>query len=223
MPSFPVNKVAFATLVGLAIGDTTYAGYNPSYAPELGSTPKRRAGYADYTSDIITTGGTETSSDFVANATTGDTVTVTWNTWPTSHKGSVTRWMAHCPDDLCAGTADADMTWFKISQSSYDEATDSWPTDYIAANLNWTFTLPTNLAGGQYLLRHELLAMHITGAPQIYPVAIKMQLTSSGSVTPSPTGTFPNMYTSSDDMAMSQNIYSGSALNAEFVVRGVAV
>ncbi|WVQ74453.1 hypothetical protein IAR50_004054 [Cryptococcus sp. DSM 104548] len=243
MSSFSAYKVAFATLAGLAvlpsalahghvtswqIGDTTYAGFNPSNAAELGSTPERATtnsdqGFADYTSDVIATGGTATSSDLVANATAGDTVIVTWNTWPTSHKGSVTQWMAHCPDDLCAGTAGADMEWFKISQSSYDESTDSWPTDYIAENLIWTFSLPTNLAAGQYLLRHELLAMHTTGAPQFYPVAIEMQLDSSGSTTPSPTGTFPDMYTSSDDMALTQNIYGGSALNAEFVVPGVAV
>ncbi|TYJ59091.1 hypothetical protein B9479_000080 [Cryptococcus floricola] len=243
MPSFLVNKVALATLAGLAalpsalahghvtswqIGDTTYAGFNPSNSAELGSTPERATtnsdqGFADYTSDVVATGGTATSSDLVANATAGDTVIVTWNTWPDSHKGSVTQWMAHCPDDLCAGTAGADMDWFKISQSSYDESSDSWPTDYIAENLIWTFTLPTNLAAGQYLLRHELLAMHTTGAPQFYPVAIEMQLESSGSTTPSPTGTFPDMYTSDDDMALTQNIYGGSALNAEFVVPGVAV
>ncbi|ODN97312.1 hypothetical protein L198_03875 [Cryptococcus wingfieldii CBS 7118] len=248
MPSFLVNKVALATLAGLAalpsalahghvtswqIGDTTYAGFNPSNSAELGSTPERATtnsdqGYADYTTDVVATGGTATSSDLVANATAGDTVIVTWNTWPESHKGPVTQWMAHCPDDLCAGTAGADMDWFKISQSSYDESSDSWPTDYIAKNLIWTFTLPTNLAAGQYLLRHELLAMHTTGAvshflPQFYPVAIEMQLESSGSTTPSPTGTFPDMYNSDDDMALTQNIYGGSALNAEFVVPGVAV
>ncbi|ODO04956.1 hypothetical protein I350_05567 [Cryptococcus amylolentus CBS 6273] len=248
MPSFLANKVALATLAGLAalpsalahghvtswqISDTTYAGFNPSYAAELGSTPERATtnsdqGYADYTTDVIATGGTATSSDLVANATAGDTVIVTWNTWPSSHKGSVTQWMAHCPDDLCAGTAGADMDWFKISQSSYDESSDSWPTDYIAENLIWTFTLPTNLAAGQYLLRHELLAMHTTGAvshflPQFYPVAIEMQLETSGSTTPSPTGTFPDMYDSDDNMALTQNIYGGSALNAEFVVPGVAV
>ncbi|ODN76865.1 hypothetical protein, variant 2 [Cryptococcus amylolentus CBS 6039] len=243
MPSFLANKVALATLAGLAalpsalahghvtswqIGDTTYAGFNPSNSAELGSTPERATtnsdqGPADYTTDVIATGGTATSSDLVANATAGDTVIVTWNTWPESHKGSVTQWMAHCPDDLCAGTAGADMDWFKISQSSYDESSDSWPTDYIAENLIWTFTLPTNLAAGQYLLRHELLAMHSTGAPQFYPVAIEMQLESSGSTTPSPTGTFPDMYDSDDDMALTQNIYGGSALNAEFVVPGVAV
>ncbi|WVQ79541.1 hypothetical protein IAT38_001640 [Cryptococcus sp. DSM 104549] len=237
------NKVALAGLVALAalpstlahghvvkwsIGGTEYAGFNPSNAAEYGATPERPTtnadqGFADFTTDVIATGGTDTGlNTLVADGKGGDTVVATWNTWPESHKGSVAEFMARCPDDKCAGVAGADLDWFKISEATYDAATDSWPTDSIASGLTWTCTLPSDIPSGQYLLRHELLAMHSTGAPQFYPVAIQLQLESSGTVTPSPTGKFPDMYLT-NNMATSQNIYAGSENNAAFVPPGVAV
>jgi cellulase len=51
----------------------------------------------------------------------------------------------------------------------------------------WTVTIPENLAPGNYVLRHEILALHSAGqanGAQFYPQCINLEVTGSGSATP---------------------------------------
>ena len=41
--------------------------------------------------------------------------------------------------------------------------------ELVANNNSWTSTIPATLKPGNYLLRHELLAIHTSNAPQWYP------------------------------------------------------
>lgn len=49
-------------------------------------------------------------------------------------------------------------------------------------NLKWTSTIPKNLAPGNYLIRHELLALHQANTPQFYPECAQLVVTGSGTV-----------------------------------------
>lgn len=49
-------------------------------------------------------------------------------------------------------------------------------------NLKWTSTIPSNLAPGNYLIRHELLALHQANTPQFYPECAQLVVTGSGTV-----------------------------------------
>jgi hypothetical protein len=98
--------------------------------------------------------------------------------------------MANC-EGSCDGQKGADLQWFKISEEGYDVKNHAWPTTIMAKALygyNRTFTLPTNLPDGQYLLSSTLLALHSAKAPQYYPTAwqIDYKGTASKKVTPSP-------------------------------------
>lgn len=50
--------------------------------------------------------------------------------------------------------------------------------------LKWSSKIPTNLAPGNYLIRHELLALHQSNAPQFYPECAQLVVTGSGSASP---------------------------------------
>lgn len=49
-------------------------------------------------------------------------------------------------------------------------------------NLKWTSKIPSNLAPGNYLIRHELLALHQANTPQFYPECAQLVVTGSGTV-----------------------------------------
>ena len=71
-----------------------------------------------------------------------------------------------------------------------------------------------------YLVRHEIIAMHSTGSPQVYPVCFQANLASSGSVVPSLTTTFPAAYQMNTDF-LTWNLYGGD--QSLFVAPGPAV
>lgn len=59
--------------------------------------------------------------------------------------------------------------------------------DLIKNNFSWDLTIP-NLAPGNYVLRHEIIALHAagqTGGAQAYPQCINIQVSGSGTIKPS--------------------------------------
>ncbi|WWC91508.1 uncharacterized protein L201_006454 [Kwoniella dendrophila CBS 6074] len=206
------------------VGGVEHPGFNPSNAAEYGKTAERPTdnsdqGFADYTSTIVACGGASAGSGLDTwDVNGGDSVTAHWNTWPDSHKGSIAEYMAACPDTGCDGVDAANLKWFKIAEDTFDGS--KWPTDTVVSTLDWTFKIPTDLKSGPYLVRHDLLAMHSTGAPQVYPVCFQANLISSGSVVPTETTTFPAAYKINDDF-LTWNIYGSD--NTQFVPPGPAV
>lgn len=109
------------------------------------------------------------------------------------HKGGSWNMMASCSGS-CIGQKAVDLSWFKISEDNYDPKTKEWPlsipdkpqpdmpnrpVDGIARS----FTLPTKLPGGEYLLSCTLLSVHSfegTAQPQYYSTAWRIRLAESG-------------------------------------------
>jgi hypothetical protein len=65
----------------------------------------------------------------------------------------------------------------------------TWASDQLVRNGNsWTVTIPSSLAPGDYVLRHEIIALHAAGSQngaQNYPQCINLRVTSGGGSTPS--------------------------------------
>ncbi|WVF67002.1 hypothetical protein IAT40_001745 [Kwoniella sp. CBS 6097] len=194
------------------IGGETKNGFNPSNPPQYGPTAERPTdnsdqGFADYTTGIVACGGLSVGSGLETwDVNAGDSVTANWNTWPDSHKGPVTEYMAACPASGCDGVDAASLQWFKIDEATFDGT--KWPSDTIVSSLAWTFKIPSDLAAGPYLVRHDIIAMHSTGAPQVYPVCFQANLISSGSAVPTDTVTFPEAYDLNDDFK-TWSLYGG--------------
>lgn len=90
-----------------------------------------------------------------------------------------------------------------------DFATQKWASaDLIANNGAWTTTIPASLAPGNYVLRHEIIALHGAGAlngAQNYPQCINIEITGSG--TASPTGTLGTALYKNTDPGIYLNPY----------------
>ncbi|GKT89039.1 cellulose-growth-specific protein [Colletotrichum tofieldiae] len=133
-----------------------------------------------------TAGGVEGSkpAKLVAKAAAGEEVTLNWTLWPESHIGPTITYMAKCPSDDCTtwqpGT---DAVWFKIQEEGREGTTNNWGAT------------PLMKAGNSgYLVRHEIIALHAAYAypgAQFYPGCHQIEVTGSGSTSPSDLVAFP--------------------------------
>lgn len=69
-----------------------------------------------------------------------------------------------------------------------DQATDVWGATQLTNNNNsWLVRIPTDIAPGNYVLRHEIIALHASGQPngaQNYPSCFSLAISSEGTENP---------------------------------------
>ncbi|KAG8806570.1 hypothetical protein FRC18_006030 [Serendipita sp. 400] len=136
--------------------------------------------------------GTET-----ATVAAGDTVGFALDT-PVYHQGVLNVYMSKAPAD--AASYDGSGGWFKIYEIS--AVTDggksiTFPTDNAS---KFTFTIPSSITSGDYLLRIEHIALHVAqsvGAAQFYISCAQLTVTGGGSAEPA-TVSIPGVYQATD-------------------------
>jgi cellulase len=88
----------------------------------------------------------------LAGATAGDSA----DPIDPSHKGPVITYMAKVTNATSLSVTG--LKWFKIQQDGLNTADQSWGVDRMIANKGKvTFTIPSCIPAGQYLLRHEVI------------------------------------------------------------------
>jgi cellulase len=125
------------------------------------------------------------------------------------HKGPVLDYLARVDDATSASAGD--LSFFKIDQKGLnDAATQSWASDDLIADGNaWTVTIPEDIAPGQYVLRHEIIALHSAqdaNGAQSYPQCINIEVTGSGTAEPEAVAA-TKLYTATDP-GISLSIYN---------------
>jgi hypothetical protein len=79
----------------------------------------------------------------------------------------------------------------------------------IANNNSWSVTIPTDIAPGNYVLRHEIIALHSAGesnGAQNYPQCVNLEISGTGTATPS--GTLGTALYSEADPGILFDIYA---------------
>ncbi|KAF7291755.1 CBM1 domain-containing protein [Mycena chlorophos] len=125
-----------------------------------------------------------------------------------SHKGPIMTYLAQIPNAL--QTDVTGLNWFKIYESGLvDPSSQTWAVDNMIANKGKvTFTIPECIPPGQYLLRHEIIALHAATAypgAQFYMECAQIVITGGGSAQPA-TVSFPGAYHGTDP-GITVNIY----------------
>ncbi|GAP92271.2 putative murein transglycosylase [Rosellinia necatrix] len=134
-----------------------------------------------------------------ASVKAGGSIDFQWTVWP-HDLGPVMTYVANCNGD-CASVDKTALRWVKIDEEGYDTTTKTWAAAKMINNNNtWTTTVPSTLAAGNYIFRHETIALHgassLNGA-QSYPQCFNIAITGSG--TDNPTGTLGiNLYKADD-------------------------
>lgn len=140
-------------------------------------------------------------------------------------------YMANCGGS-CSSANSNSLNWFKIAETgliSGNWPSGEWGTGQVLKTLKYTSKIPASLAPGEYMIRHELLAIHQANTPQLcvaliimsgicvdvinsYPECAQLKVTGSGSATPPASSTvkFPGGYSASDP-SININIYSADA------------
>lgn len=119
--------------------------------------------------------------------------------------------MANCNGD-CASVDKTSLEFFKIDESgliSDSNVPGTWASDNLISNNNtWTVTVPSSIAAGNYVMRHEIIALHSAGnknGAQNYPQCINLKVTGGGSDKPS--GTLGTALYKDTDSGILVNIY----------------
>ncbi|KIH91045.1 ankyrin repeat-containing protein [Sporothrix brasiliensis 5110] len=100
------------------------------------------------------------------------------------------RWFKIWEAGLLAGTGNlAEGIWYQKQFQHWDGSPDLWPV-----------TIPASLQAGLYVVRHEIVSIHIANRPQFYPECAHLNITGGGTELP-PTSfykTFPGAYSVDD-------------------------
>ncbi|KAF2841750.1 lytic polysaccharide monooxygenase, partial [Patellaria atrata CBS 101060] len=128
-----------------------------------------------------------TAGKAYVDAKAGDNIEFYWNTWPDSHKGPIINYIAPCNGE-CTSQSPGNLRWTKISQSGFISG-NTWVTDeLIKKNFTSSTILPRNLKAGNYVIRHEIIALHggvNDDGAQAYPQCLNLRVAGSGSASPS--------------------------------------
>ncbi|RYP70631.1 hypothetical protein DL771_005344 [Monosporascus sp. 5C6A] len=250
MPSYRKSTI-LAALAGAAsvsahghvtqvtAGGVTYKGFDPTSAP-FGPQPDsvtwsngaKDNGFvlsADVNNPDIICHLDATNAALTAPVAAGSDVSLTWNQWPESHKGPVIDYLADCGGD-CSTVDKTTLKWFKIKELGQLELgagggqVGKWADDLLLENgLTWTTTIPASIKPGNYVLRHELIALHEggnQGKTQMYPQCINLKITGSG--TESPEGVVGTELYTPTDPGILHNIYNDET-NPTYQIPGPAM
>ncbi|KAL8951174.1 MAG: hypothetical protein Q9222_002834 [Ikaeria aurantiellina] len=214
---------AHGMIQGIVAGGQYYPGYtigfaySPSHPPVVGwSIPEDKdTGFVNpgkYSNpDIICHKGA-TPAELYATVAAGETVELQWSKWPESHHGPVIDYLANCNGE-CTSVDKTKLQFNKIDGVGlldYSAMPGNWASDkLIAANNSWTVTIPKSVAPGNYVLRHEIIALHSSQNPdgaQNYPQCINLKVTGSGTDSLA-SGTVGTKLYKPDDAGILVNIY----------------
>jgi cellulase len=139
---------------------------------------------SDFASASIACHKSSKSNGAAVTVKAGNKVTLKWDTWPGTHAGPILDYLAPVTSFDVAATS---LLFTKIAASAWKSGSNpgAWVTDdLIKNNFSWDFTVPANLAAGNYVLRHEIIALHAAGqvgGAQAYPQCINLKVEGSGS------------------------------------------
>ncbi|KAF8195541.1 glycosyl hydrolase family 61-domain-containing protein [Pholiota molesta] len=120
-----------------------------------------------------------------------------------SHKGPLIAYLA--PIANATQSSVTGLPWFKIYEDGLDSGT--WAVDKLIANVGKvSFTIPSCVPAGQYLLRVEIIALHAASTypgAQLYMECAQIQITGGGSASPA------TLNATGTDPGITYNLYNG--------------
>ncbi|RPA72788.1 hypothetical protein BJ508DRAFT_67612 [Ascobolus immersus RN42] len=160
------------------------------------------------TEAAVRCGNGNTFAPSVCEVNAGGTITIEMHAQPGdrscnndaiggNHDGPVIVYLQKVDNALTSSGAGQ---WFKIYQNGL-VSKDYWGTDVLNANCGkQDLKIPADIAPGDYLLRTEVIALHVAGSPggaQHYVSCFQLKVTGGGSANPSGV-TFPGGYSAND-------------------------
>ncbi|KDQ51349.1 glycoside hydrolase family 61 protein [Jaapia argillacea MUCL 33604] len=167
------------------------------------------------TNAFVFCGQNATVASMVAPANPGSTVTFDWadsetGNWP-HNTGPLMTYMAKCGTTTCDQFDATNADFFKIDQVGKKSDGSTWWQQDIMNGDTFTLTLPQNIAPGDYLIRHEIIALHLAnsmGGAEFYPSCTQVRIGGSGTGTPGQTVQLPGAYSDTDPGIYDPNVFN---------------
>jgi len=131
-------------------------------------------------------------------------------------------YMALCDTSTCDKFNGSTAKWFKIDEIGKKSDGSTWYQQDVMNGQPVSVTLPTQVAPGDYLVRHEIIALHLAqtlGGAEFYPSCTQIRVGGSQTGTPNQTVSFPGGYNDNDPGIYDPNVYS----NQDYVFPGPPV
>lgn len=200
--SAATQVAAHGHISNVVINGVSYAGWDINSYPYMDDPPIVIAWETPNTSNAFITAEDYDDPDIICHrdaqnarghavVAAGDKVNLQWTPWPASHHGPLVTYLANCGDS-CETVDKTTLEFFKIEGVGLVDDTNPpgiWGADELIDNNNsWLVEIPPTLAPGFYVMRNEIIALHgasSKGGAQNYPQCINLQVTGSGSASPS--------------------------------------
>ncbi|KIY53143.1 glycoside hydrolase family 61 protein [Fistulina hepatica ATCC 64428] len=166
-------------------------------------------------------------ASLVASASPGSEFLIHWaggddQDWP-HEVGPLMAYLASCGDESCTTFNTSGASWFKIHQVARVDGV--WVQLDIHDGQPANLSLPSNLAPGNYILRHEIIALQnavYIGGAEFYPSCSQLEV--NGSQTGKPNSSdlvsFPGAYSETDPGIYDPDVYDTSV---KYIFPGPAI
>ncbi|KAI0072594.1 hypothetical protein K474DRAFT_361962 [Panus rudis PR-1116 ss-1] len=166
----------------------------------------------------IVCGQNAQKAKLVADAKPGSKVAFSWlagggQKWP-HNTGPMITYMAECTGTTCDKFDASKAKWFKIHEVGKKSDGKTWVQQDIMNGGSLTVPIPDNLKSGEYLMRHEIVALHLAntkGGAEFYPSCTQVRVTGSGTAVPSSTVSFPGAYKDTDPGIFDPSVFDAKA------------
>ncbi|KAH9985301.1 glycosyl hydrolase family 61-domain-containing protein [Russula vinacea] len=198
------SAAAHGYVTKVVIDGTSYSGNVPAAQPS--DSPIRQI------SDI------SPLATMVVPANPGSVVEFYWGDpggelWP-HNTGPLMTYMAACDTSTCDKFNGSTAKFFKIDQIGKEADGSTWYQQDVMNGKPISVTLPTQVAPGDYLIRNEIIALHLAetlGGAEFYPSCTQVRIGGSQTGTPNQTVLFPGAYNDNDPGIFDPNVYNNGA------------
>ncbi|EJD42501.1 hypothetical protein AURDEDRAFT_114973 [Auricularia subglabra TFB-10046 SS5] len=198
---FAPSVNAHGTVEFLIANGVTYKGPNQGSSTNIDSPVRQIRSFNPITdaqsSDMACGRGAAESASLIADVDAGSELTYHYRLgddrteWP-HNVGPIMAYMYQCPDgttaDQCAPPAAGEEAWFKIDQKGFKsgDKNQGWFQGdmFKPNNKSITVSVPKGIPSGHYLVRYEVLSLHIAqpvGGAEFYVSCTQVRVARGGS------------------------------------------
>lgn len=184
-------------------GNTPGAPANPSVIRQVSSQDPNKGA----NNPALTCGPNSGPAALVADVNPGDKISFNWRTasdqiW-VHDTGPMLTYMASCGSVTCDKFDQTNAKWFKIDQVGRKPNSDEWFQKDLHNGGVADVTIPANIKPGNYLVRHEIIALHLATSPggaEFYPGCVQLKVGGNGNGVPKQSDlvSIPGAYSDND-------------------------
>jgi len=164
----------------------------------------------------VNCGNGATLASLVLDANPGSKLTFNWRAadgskWP-HNTGPILTYMASCGNTTCDKFDPINAQWFKIQQDGRKSNGDWHQVDLFNGGVS-AASIPDTLAPGNYMVRHEIIALHLAaslGGAEFYEGCVQLRVggDQTGAPQPSDLVSLPGAYSDNDPGILDPNAFN---------------